>query len=73
MGWAGKASHPCLVQVVFSEEILASMVFHFGACSGSLYMHHAACLCNALRPYLFDSSVYEHFWAEDKVGRKGEN
>ena len=25
-----------------------------------------------IRPYLFDSSVYAHFWAEDKVGRKGE-
>ena len=24
-----------------------------------------------VRPYLFDSSVYAHFWAEDKVGRKG--
>ena len=28
------------------------------------------CLFFTLRPYLFDSSVYEHFWAEDKVGRK---
>ena len=26
-----------------------------------------------LRPYLFDSSVYAYFWAEDKVGRKGKN
>ena len=28
---------------------------------------------HVFRPYLFDSSVYEHFWAEDKVGRKGKH
>ena len=28
---------------------------------------------NTIRPYLFDSLVYKHFWAEDKVGRKGKN
>ena len=26
-----------------------------------------------LRRYLFDSSVYAQFWAEDKVGRKEKN